>query len=566
MRNRLARAALGSALTVALLGLVPAPAYAQSADPTGALTGLNGPAGIAFAPNGTAYVVNEAPNTISVFPAGATAATATLGPLTDPVGVAVRASTGEIFVANGVSGIAVLDPGAAVANPAKTRTATGDIVGVAFAPNGDLYATATSPTNKVYVFTGDSLTPTSSFNACGGAFGLAFQPISGDLFVACPPTHAVAVYDAGTTTPNPAKTLMLAVTQSPLEIAFHPASLVAYVGNVSGGPVLAFPPGATSPTGDALVGPNTPVGIAVDPLTGRTFVASNSTGTVLPYAAPVPTVTAVAPATGPMTGGTTVTLTGTNLAAVTEVTFAGIPGTSVTAQSATSLTVVSPAHDPGATTVSARWLGTAGVAPTSFTFTPVAPGPPTGVSAIPGNGQATISWTPPTFIGGSPITGYTVAASPGTLACGTTATSCVLTGLTNGTAYTFTVTATNSAGTSTPSTASAAVTPTSMLPVTVKSARRASSKLPRRGTRRLVKSASTTNELGALAVTGTCAKAGSALPTSVLCQFIYGRWGKVSVRTKGHRNVTVTLVIQSLPRTPNPALSWGKWQRSWKVK
>jgi hypothetical protein len=91
-----------------------------------------------------------------------------------------------------------------------------------------------------------------------------------------------------------------------------------------------------------------------------------------------------------------------------------------------------------------------------------APGAPTAVSAIAGNAQATVIFTAPANNGGAAITGYTVTSIPagGTdTNAGSTSLSHVITGLTNGTAYTFTVTATNSAGTSSASTASSAVTP-----------------------------------------------------------------------------------------------------------
>jgi alpha-tubulin suppressor-like RCC1 family protein len=90
-----------------------------------------------------------------------------------------------------------------------------------------------------------------------------------------------------------------------------------------------------------------------------------------------------------------------------------------------------------------------------------APGAPTGATATPGNAAATVSWTAPASNGGSTITGYTVTSSPDGKTCAWTTgpLSCTVTGLTNGTPYTFTVTATNSTGTGAPSAVSNSVTP-----------------------------------------------------------------------------------------------------------
>ncbi|OGA03760.1 MAG: hypothetical protein A3H35_13370 [Betaproteobacteria bacterium RIFCSPLOWO2_02_FULL_62_17] len=88
-----------------------------------------------------------------------------------------------------------------------------------------------------------------------------------------------------------------------------------------------------------------------------------------------------------------------------------------------------------------------------------APGAPTAVSASPGNTQATVSFSAPGSNGGAAITSYTVTPSPGGISASGSASPITVTGLSNGTAYTFTVTATNSVGTGAASAASNSVTP-----------------------------------------------------------------------------------------------------------
>jgi hypothetical protein len=76
------------------------------------------------------------------------------------------------------------------------------------------------------------------------------------------------------------------------------------------------------------------------------------------------------------------------------------------------------------------------------------PGAPTHVTATAGNAQATVTWQAPTDTGGIPLTGYTVSASPGSasVTVAGNVSSATVTGLTNGTSYTFVVVAQNAQG------------------------------------------------------------------------------------------------------------------------
>ena len=90
------------------------------------------------------------------------------------------------------------------------------------------------------------------------------------------------------------------------------------------------------------------------------------------------------------------------------------------------------------------------------------PPAPTSLVATAGNAQVALSWTAPTVLAQTPITSYTVEYTPsGGSASTATVTSSpyTVTGLTNGTAYTFRVAAVNGVGTGSYSAASSSATP-----------------------------------------------------------------------------------------------------------
>ena len=119
-------------------------------------------------------------------------------------------------------------------------------------------------------------------------------------------------------------------------------------------------------------------------------------------------------------------------------------------------------------------IGTSSSSPASTSVTPIAvAGAPTNVVGNFGNAQAAISWTAPSSNNGSAITDYTIQySSNGGTSWSTfahtasTATSATVTGLTNGTSYTFKVAAVNGVGTSAYSSVSSAIIPATM-PATI---------------------------------------------------------------------------------------------------
>lgn len=82
----------------------------------------------------------------------------------------------------------------------------------------------------------------------------------------------------------------------------------------------------------------------------------------------VPTITLVAPNTGATSGGTVVTITGTNFAGGATVTFGGVAGSGVNVVSATQITVVTPAGTAGAKNVVVTTSGGSATSTGGFTY------------------------------------------------------------------------------------------------------------------------------------------------------------------------------------------------------
>ena len=206
-----------------------------------------------------------------------------------------------------------------------------------------------------------------------------------------------------------------------------------------------------------------------------TVAVASSNITATPVAGIAPTNTVAPVVTGTPTSGQTLsstpgTWTGSPAPTLAyqwqACTTADCVGGTVTAIGTNQNTLVLTGAEVG------RWVrvqvtAANGVAPDAVatsnitaTVADMIPGPPPAPTAAAGDGQATVTVSPPTS-GGTP-TSYTITAHPGGAACtiNVPATSCVIKGLVNGTSYTFTATAANASGSSVDSPASGSITPT----------------------------------------------------------------------------------------------------------
>ena len=164
---------------------------------------------------------------------------------------------------------------------------------------------------------------------------------------------------------------------------------------------------ATQITANAPAGTGT-VDVRITTVGGT---SATSTADQFTYVA-APTVTSISPSSGPQTGGTTVTLTGTNLGGATAVTFGSTAATGFTVNSATQITATSPA---GTGTVDVRVTTVGGTSATSaadqYTYVPA----PTVTAVSPASGSSlggsTVTLTGTNFTGATAVTFGSTAAT-----------------------------------------------------------------------------------------------------------------------------------------------------------
>ncbi|MCE9563947.1 MAG: IPT/TIG domain-containing protein, partial [Planctomycetes bacterium] len=294
----------------------------------------------------------------------------------------------------------------------------------AVSPNSGPIAGGTSIT-----ITGTNLTGASAVTI-GGAAATSFTVVNATTITAVTPAHAAGVVDVVVTTPGgPSATSpadQFTYTTAPTVTAVSPnsgplaggTSITITGTNLTG--AMAVTIGGTAATSFTVVNATTitavtpahAVGIVDVTVTTPSGTSALVAADKFTYAA-APTVTAVSPNSGPLTGGTSITITGTNFTGATAVTVGGVAATSVVVVNATTITATTPAHAAGLVDVTVTTPS--GTSPTSaadkFTYSTVPSVTAVSPSTGPSTGGTSITITGTNFTGTTGVTVGGVAAT-----------------------------------------------------------------------------------------------------------------------------------------------------------
>jgi|688.fasta_scaffold00172_158 hypothetical protein len=414
-------------------------------------SGLTSPITVTGLTTGTAYTFTIA----AVNLAGTSNSSAVSNSITPviPITVADAPTIGTATVGNTQATVEFIPPvndgGSAItgytvtSNPGNiTATGTASPITVTGLTNGTAYTFTVTATNSVGVSAAsaasNSITPVIPITVAGApTIGTATVGNAEVTVEFTPPTNnggsAITSY---TVTSNPGNITAVG-TSSPI-IVTGLTNGTAYTFTVTATNAIGI---STASAASSSITPIVPITVAAAPTIGN-VVAGNTEVTV-----------EFTPPTN--NGGST----------ITGYTVTSNPGNITATGTVSPITVTGLTNGTAYTfTVTAtNSVGVSAASTASSSIAPIAPATiadaPTVGNIVVGNAQATVEFTPPTNNGGSAITGYTITSNPGNITATGTASPITVTGLTNGTAYTFTVTATNSVGVSAASLPSGGVTP-----------------------------------------------------------------------------------------------------------
>jgi hypothetical protein len=420
--------------------------------------------GVTFTPTDTTNY-NATTTTVNVTVAKATPTVTWATPSAITYGTALSAT--QLNASGSVAGAIVYSPASGTTLSAGTQTLTATFTptdtanyntasGTVSLVVGKATPTLTWATPSAITY-GTALSATQ-LNASGSVAGaIVYSPASGTTPSAGTQTLTATFTPTDTTNYNTATgTVSLVVGKATPTLTWATPSAITYgtalsatqlnaSGSAAGAIVYSPASGTTLSAGtQTLTATFTPT---------DTANYNTTTGTVsLTVNKATPTLTWATPAT--ITYGTALSATQLNATASVAGSFAYSPASGLIPSVGTQ--TLSATFTPTDTT-----NFNSASASVSLNVIVAVPGAPTAITATTANGEATLTFTAPSFTGSSAITGYTIRATAtdgSIVTVNATGSPAKITGLTPGKSYRFTVTANNSAGSSDMSTTSDALT------------------------------------------------------------------------------------------------------------
>ncbi|WP_336053306.1 IPT/TIG domain-containing protein [Streptomyces sp. CA2R101] len=308
-----------------------------------------GALGLAVSPDGArAYVTSQNANTLSVIDTATNTVTATVttGPV--PIGVAVSPDGTRAYVGNvGDSSVSVIDT---ATNTVTSSFTAGDVpVIIAFSPDGTRAYVCNAGGDSVSVIDTATTTVIATIGVGTTPRFVAVSPDGTAAYTADYADNSVSVIDTATNTVigtipvgngptciavTPQGTRLYVTDNADNAVRVIALTLVPSQGTTAGGTIVTIRGhdlgGATAVRfGDRLatilantatsVTVRTPAGQGPVPVTVTTPGGTGTFGTF--YYRPAPLLTGITPTMGPVTGGGTAVITGTNLTGTTSVRF-----------------------------------------------------------------------------------------------------------------------------------------------------------------------------------------------------------------------------------------------------
>jgi hypothetical protein len=327
-------------------------------------------------------------------------------------------SSGNLYAADyGYNLIRKISPGGVVTSFASVTTP----VGLVFDTAGNLYVTSQTA-NTISKITPAGVVSTFVSAAAGlsSPYALAIDS-AGNLYDTNQTANTVSkITPAGVVSTYIPSSAGLS---TPLGLAFDAAGNL-YVANISGTVVRVNVSGGVYSSLTTVGSPgNSPRFLAFDSL-GNLFVGT-TTGSGTAKIVLLPVVTSLGTTAGPLTGGTSVTITGIAFTGATAVTFGGTNATSFTVNSQNSITAVAPAGAAGTVDVKVTTVGGTSAVTTADQFTYYTIPTVTGVSPVAGlpAGGTSVTITGTGFSGATSVKFGTVAATSYTVNSSTSITA-----------------------------------------------------------------------------------------------------------------------------------------------